>query len=63
MDIYYGHTCGLKTRLYIWMSMNLVPVKYGKLLQVFQLMMWFFQFVTGINFRFDDVAIFIWSGI
>ena len=50
-DLYDGHTCDLKTRVDIWMRMDMVPVEHGKFAQTFHLKMWFFQFITGITFK------------
>ena len=35
--------------------MDLVPVVYGTFAQTFNLMMWLFQFITGINFKWNYV--------
>ena len=66
-DIYDSHTYDLKTRVYIWTSMDVVPVEYGKISQTFILTMWFFQFITGITFNWDyvirrSVALLVWIG-
>ena len=50
-DIYDGQTCDLKTRVEIWMRVDVVPVEYGRFAQTFHLTMWLFQFITGINFK------------
>ena len=52
-NLYDGHTYELKTRVDIWTRMDVVPVEYGTFAQTFQLAMWFFQFITGINFMWD----------
>ena len=66
---YDGHTYDLKTSVDIWTRMNVVPVEYGSFSQRFHLTMWFFQFITGISFKWDYmmgriidlmVQIFIW---
>ena len=67
-DIYDGQTDDLKTRVDIWTSMGVVPVEYGTFDQTFHLMMWFFQFITGITFTWDyligcSVALLVWIGI
>ena len=59
-DLYDGQAYDLKTRVNIWTSMDVVPVKYGTFTQPFHLTMWFFQFSTGINFKWDYV---IWRSI
>ena len=46
----------------------MVPVEYGTFAQTFHLSMWFFQFVTGITFKWDclirrSVAILVWIGL
>ena len=52
-DLYDGQTYDLKTRVDIWMSMDVVPVEYGTFAHKFHLTMWFFQFFTGITFKWD----------
>ena len=59
-DLYDGQTCDLKTRVDIWTRMYVVPVQYGTFSQTFHLTMWFFQFITGITFKWYYV---IWSSI
>ena len=54
-DIYDGQTYDLKTRVDIWTRMNIVPVEYGTFAQTFHLAMWFFQFITGVYFKWDYV--------
>ena len=54
-DLYDGHIYDLKTRVDIWKRMDVVPVEYGTFAQTFHLTMWFFQFITGINFNWDYV--------
>ena len=46
----------------------MVPVEYGTFAQKFHLTMWFFQFITGITFKWDyeigrSVALLVWIGI
>ena len=46
----------------------MVPVEYGTFTQKFHLTMWFFQFITGIKFRWDyvivrSVALMVWIGL
>ena len=53
--IYYGQTYNQKTQVYIWTRMDIVPVEYGTFTHKFYLKMWFFQFITGINFKWDYV--------
>ena len=69
-DLYDGHIYDLKTRVDIWMRMDVVPVEYGTIAQKFHLTMWFFQFITGITFKWDYVIgkffalllwIFLWT--
>ena len=67
-DIYDGHTYDLKTMVDIWTSMDVVPAEYRTFAQTFHLMMWFFQFITGIAFKWDDligrsVALLVWIGL
>ena len=67
-DLYDGHIYDLKTRVYIWTRMDVVPVEYGTFAQTFQLAMWFFKFITGINFKWDcvigsSVALLLWIGL
>ena len=50
-DIYDGNTYDLKTRVDIWMRMDVVPVEYVTFAQTFHLTMWFFRFITGITFK------------
>ena len=64
-DIYDGHTYDLKTKVDIRTGMDLAPVEYGTFTQKFHLTMWFFQYITGINFKWDyvirrSVALLIW---
>ena len=67
-DLYDSQTYGLKTRVDIWTRMDAVPVEYGTFTQTFHLTMWLFQFVTGINFKWDYVlwriiAMLFWIGL
>ena len=67
-DIYDGQTYDLKTRVNIWTRMDVVPVDYGKFAQTFHLTMWFFQFITGITFKWGyvircSVALLVWIGL
>ena len=66
--VYESQTYDLKTRVDIWTRMGVVPVEYGTFAQTFHLKMWFFQFLTGINFKRDyvigrSVALLVWIGI
>ena len=54
-DIYDGQIYDLKIRVDIWTRMDGVPVEYGTFTQIFNLMMWFFQFITRITFKWDYV--------
>ena len=67
-DLYDGHTYDLKTRVDIWKRMDVVQVEYRTFSQTFHLTMWFFQFITGINFKWDyvtgrSVALLAWIGL
>ena len=67
-DIYDGQDYDLKTRVNIWTRMDAVPVEYGTFTQTFHLTMWFFQFIPGINFKWDyligcSVALLVWIGL
>ena len=66
-DIYDGQIYDPKTRVDIWTSMDVVPVEYGTFTQTINLKMWFFHFITGINFEWDyvirrSVTLLIWIG-
>ena len=52
-DIYDVQTYALKTRVYIWMKMDVVTVEYGTFAHTFHLIMCFFQFINGIAFKCD----------
>ena len=52
-NLYDGHTYELKTRVDIWTRIDVVPVECGTYAQIVYLAMWFFQFITGINFMWD----------
>ena len=46
----------------------MVPVEYGTFAQTFHLTMWFFQFITEINFKWDyvigrSVTLLVWIGL
>ena len=67
-DIYDGQTYDLKTRVDTWTRMDVVPVEYEKFAQIFHLTMWFFQFITGITFKWDyvigcSVDMLVWIGL
>ena len=53
--LYDGHIFDLKTRVDLWLIMNAVPVEYGTLSQMFDLIIWLFQSVTDISFRWSAV--------
>ena len=53
--IYGGQTYYSRTRVDTWTRMDVVPVEYGTFAQNFHLMIWFFRFITGINFKWDYV--------
>ena len=59
-DLYDGQIYDLKTRMDIWKRMEVVSVEYGTFTQTFHLTMWFFQFITGIAFKWDY---FLWHFI
>ena len=67
-DIYDGQTYDLKTRVDIWTRMDVVTVEYGTFTQIFHLKMWFFQFITEINFNwyyviYSSIALLVWIGL
>ena len=64
-NIYDGQTYDMKTRVDIWTKIYIVPVEYGTFNHTFHLMMWLFQYITGINFKWDylircSVALLVW---
>ena len=48
-DFYDVQTYDLKTKVDTWNRMDVVPVEYGTFTKKNHLMMWFFQFNTGIT--------------
>ena len=67
-DIYDGKTYDLKKRVGIWTRMDVVTVEHGTFAQTFQLKMWFFQFITGITFKWDhgiysNIDMMAWIGL
>ena len=67
-DLYDGQTYDLKTRVDIWTRMDVVPVENGTFAHTFHLTMWFFQFITGITFKWDyvigrSVTLLVWIGL
>ena len=67
-DLYDGQTYDLKTRVDICTRMDIIPVEYGTFTQTFHLMMWFFQFITGITSKWDyvigrSVDLLVWIGL
>ena len=67
-DISDGHNYNLKTRVDIWKRMDVFTVEYGKFAQTFHLEMWFFQFITGINFKlyyvlWHIIDLLVWIGL
>ena len=67
-DLYDGQIYDLKTRVDIRTRLDVVPVEYGTFAQTIHLTMWFFQFITGITFKWDyvigrSVAMLIWIGL
>ena len=66
--LYDDQTYDLKTRVDIWTGMGVVPVEYGTFAQTFHLTMWFFQFITGITFKWDyaigrSIDLLVWIGL
>ena len=57
-DLYDGQTHELKKMVDICTRTDVVPVEYGKFTHTFHLNIWFFQFITWINFKWDYL---IWS--
>ena len=51
--LYDSHIYDLKTRVDIWTRINVAPVEYGTFAQTFHLTIWFFQFITGMTFKWD----------
>ena len=67
-DLYDGQTYDLKSRVDIFTRMDVVPVEYGTFTQTFHLTMWYFQFITGIKFKWyyvigRSVALLVWIGL
>ena len=65
-DIYDVQIYDLKTRVDIWTRIDVVPMEYGTFAQKFHLTMWFFQFITGITFKWYYVigqSVFCWYGL
>ena len=67
-DLYANNIYNHKTRVDIWMRMDVFPVQYETFDQTFHLMMWFFQFIIGITLNLDYVlwhiiALLVWIGI
>ena len=67
-DLYDGQTYDLKKRIDIWTRVDVVPVEYGTFPLIFNLEMWFFQFITGINFKWDyvmfqNIDLLMWIGL
>ena len=50
-----GHIFDLKTRVDIWLIMNVVSVGYVTLAHMFHFIIWFFHYVTDISFRCNGV--------
>ena len=59
-DLYDGQTYEQKTRVDIWTMTYSIPVEYRTFAQKFHLTMWFFPFINGITFKWDNV---IWRSI
>ena len=60
-----GQNYDLRTRVDIWTNMDLVQVEYGTFALTFYLTMWFFQFITGITFKWyyvlwHIIALMVW---
>ena len=67
-DLYDSQNYDLKTRVDVWTRMDVVTVEYGKFAQIFHLTMWFFQFITGITFKWycvigSSFITLVWIGI
>ena len=67
-DLYEGQTYDLKTSMDIWTRMDVVPVEYVTFAQTFHLTIWYFQFITGITFKWDNliwlsIALLVWIDI
>ena len=67
-DLYDGHTYDLQARVEICTRIDVVPVAYATFAQIFHLTMWFFQFINGINIKWDyvirrSVALLVWIGL
>ena len=45
-DLYDGHNFDLKKNVDTWLKINMVPVEYRTLVQIFHLIVWLFQYVT-----------------
>ena len=66
--IYDGQNYDTKIRMNIWTSMDVIPVEYGSFDHTFHLTMWFFQFINGINFKWNYllwrfIALLVWIGL
>ena len=66
--LYDGRAYDLKTRGGIWTRVDVVLVEYGTFAQTFHLTILFFQFITGVNFKWDyvigsSVALLVWIGL
>ena len=48
--LYDGKVYGLKKKVYIWTSMDVVPAGCGMFFYIFRFKMWFFHFITGVIF-------------
>ena len=55
MDCDDGHISSLKIRVGICTRMDVVQVEYVTLAHMSHLIMWLFQFITGITFRWDSI--------
>ena len=67
-DLYDGQTYDLKTRVDVWTRIDVVPVEYGTFSHTYRLKIWFFQFITGVTFKWDyiigrSVALLVWIGL
>ena len=64
--VYEGQTHYLEKRVDIWTNMDVVPVEYRTFAHTFHLTMWFFQFITGITFKWGyvcDGLLIYWCGL
>ena len=63
-----GQTYGLKIRVNIWTRIDMVPVEYWIFSRNLHLVMWLFQFINVVTFRWDYVmwmivSLLVWNEI